>query len=337
MIKPSSLLPSDQTEHIINLALGYQMSKVLFTAVSLDIFTLLDKGPQDSAGFAKMLKIDEVVFNRFVAVLIDLQLVEEKNTLLYNTSISSQHLVKGKKGYLGNIIHHYDNLWEFWQDLDKQIRKGRPNSPGDDYLNDFPHRLEDYLSSMNDAAELKATAIADAIGIQDFSKMLDIGCGPGRYAIAFGKWNPNLHATLIDLEPNIEYAQKSIFHAKLQNRLKGFSCQIFDEDIPGSGYDLIFISNLIHIYNSNEVENVLTKAWNVLSSPGRLVIHDYIFDNQTNDPHLTSLFDLTMFLGTPGGKCYSRSDLTEMLNNLGARNQRFIPLSLGTSLLVCDN
>ena len=314
------------------------ISACLFAAVSLDIFTLLDQGPQDSAGIAKLLQVEETVLKRFAVVLIDLKLLEEKNNLFYNTSISSQHLVKGKKGYLGNIIHHSSNLCEFWQDLDNQICNGRPNLPGNDYLNDFPHRLDDYLSAMNDTAELKAAAIAEVLGIQDFRKMLDIGCGPARYAILFSQWNPNLDVTLIDLEPNIEYARKQVMYSNLQKQIKTATCQVLEEDIPGSGYDLIFISNLIHIYDRGEVENILTKAWSVLNSPGSMVIHDYIIDENTvNNPLFASLFDLTMFLGTPRGKCYTREDLTDMLNYLGARNQRFTPLTLGTSLLVCDN
>lgn len=337
MIIPNSGLPSGQKEYIINLALGYQMSQVLFAAISLDIFTILDKYPRDSAAMATMVKVDEIVLKRLIGVLIDLELLEEKNTLLYNTSISSRHLVKGKKGYLGNIIHHSNHLWDFWQDLDKQILNGSPNHPGNDYLSDFPHRLEDYLSAMNDTAELKAAAIAEAIAIKDFRQMLDIGCGPASYALVFSQLNPNLHATLIDLEPNIEYARKRIIHEGMQNQIKTETCQILEEDIPGTGYDLIFISNLIHIYDKNDVENILTKAWNVLSSPGSMVIHDYIIDARANHPLFTSLFDLTMFLGTPRGKCYSRQELTEILNYLGARNQRFIPLTLGTSLMVCEN
>ena len=337
MIKTNTVLSTDHKEYIINLALGYQVSQVLFAAVSLDIFTQLDKGPQDTAGIARMLQVNEAVMKRFIGVLVDLQLLEERNNLFYNTAISSQHLVKGKKAYLGNIIHHSGNLWEFWQGLDKQILKGSPNTPGNDYLNDFSHRMEDYLSAMNDNAELKASAIAEAIAIQDFKRLLDIGCGPASYARLFSQWNPNLHATLIDLEPNIEYARKQIFHANLQTRIKTVTCQILEEDIPGSGYDLIFISNLIHIYDKDEVEIILTKAWNVLSSPGSMVIHDYILENTAQNPLFTSLFDLTMFLGTPRGKCYTRKELTQMLSCLGARNKRFIPLTLGTSLLVCEN
>ena len=334
MINPGTLSPTDQQEYIMNLALGYQVSQVLFAAIKMDVFTLLDEGAQDITALASTLQGDESVLGRFIAVLLDLKLLEEKNDLFYNTVISSRYLVKGKKGYLGNSIHHSSNLCEFWESLDEPVIKGTPHTPDNDYLHDFPHRLDDYLSAMKDTGELKADTIADAISIQGFRKMLDIGCGPATYSILFSQRNPDLHATLIDLEPNLQYARDRIADSSAQDRITTITCQVLEEDIPGSGYDLVFISNLIHIYAKEEVRHILTKAWNVLNASGSMVIHDYIRADTVSRPLFTSLFDLTMFLGTPGGRCYDREELGEILDHLGARRQNFIPLKLGTSLLL---
>ena len=336
MINQGTLSPADQQEFIMNLALGYQLSQVLFAAVKMDIFTLLDQGPQDISGVARTLQADKNALRRLIVSLQDLKLLEEKDNFFYNTGISSRYLVKGKKGYMGNIIHHSNNLWDFWESLDESVMKGTYNTSDKDYLHDFSHRLDDYLSAMNGTAELKASAIADAISIQGFRKMLDIGCGPATYAIVFCQCNPALNAAVIDLEPNLQYARGRIMDANLQDRITTVTCQILEEDIPGAGYDLVFISNLIHIYDKDEVRNILTKAWNVLNSSGSMVIHDYIKDDTVSSPHFTSLFDLTMFLGTPGGRCYDRLELAEILNQLGAHGQSFIPLTLGTSLQMAE-
>ena len=336
MINPGTLSPTDQQEYIMNLALGFQVSQVLFAAVKMDVFTLLEEGAQTITGLSRTLQGDKSALSRFMTVLLDIKLLEEKNGLFYNTVIASRYLVKGKKGYLGDSIHHTCNLWEFWKDLDVPVIKGTPHTPDNDYLNDFPHRLEDYLSAMNDTAELKADAIADVISIQGFRNMLDIGCGPATYALAFSQRNPDLHATLIDLEPNLQYARERITGSIAQERIKTRSCQVLEDDIPGSGYDLVFISNLIHIYDKEEVRHILTKAWDVLIDSGSMVIHDYIRVVTGSSPLFTSLFDLTMFLGTPRGRCYDRKELEEILYHLGARKQSFIPLTLGTSLQVAE-
>jgi ubiquinone/menaquinone biosynthesis C-methylase UbiE len=237
---------------------------------------------------------------------------------------------------LGHSIHHSNNLWEFWESLAETVIKGSPQDPGNDYLDEYPHRLEDYLSAMNETGELKAATIADIIAIGDFRKMLDIGCGPGTYALEFSQRNPDLSATLIDLDPNLQYARERITDSTVQDRITTLTCQVLEENIPGSGYDLVFISNLIHIYDKAEVGHILSKAWNVLSTSGSMVIHDYIIGVTGSKPLFTSLFDLTMFLGTPRGRCYDREELGKILDHLGARRQRFIPLKLGTSLLMAE-
>ena len=336
MINHGTLSPTDQQEYIMNLALGYQVSQVLFAAVKMDVFTLLEEEAQTISGLSRTLQGDKSALSRFMTVLLDIKLLEEKNGLFYNTDIASRHLVKGKKGYLGNSIHHSCNLWDFWENLDEPVKKGTPHIPDNDYLNDFPHRLEDYLSAMKDTADLKADAIADVISIQNFRNMLDIGCGPATYALAFSQRNPDLHATLIDLEPNLQYARERITGSMGKERIKTISCQVLEDDIPGSGYDLVFISNLIHIYDKEEVRNILTKAWDVLNASGSMVIHDYIRGVTGSRPHFTSLFDLTMFLGTPRGRCYDRKELEVILDQLGARKQSFIPLILGTSLQMAE-
>ena len=336
MINPGNLSLTDQQEYVMNLALGYQVSQVLFAAIKMDIFTLLDTGGQDISVLTRTLQGDENALRRFLAVLLDLKLLDKKGNFFYNTGISSRYLVKGKKGYLGHSIHHSNNLCEFWESLDEPVIKGSPRDPGNEYLDDYPHRLTDYLSAMNETGELKADTIADIISIGNFRKMLDIGCGPGTYALEFSQRNPALNATLIDLEPNLQYTRERVSGSTVRDRVTLIACQILEEDVPGSGYDLVFISNLIHIYDKAEVEHILSKSWNVLSSSGSMVIHDYIIGVTGSKPFFTSLFDLTMFLGTPRGRCYDREELSEILDHLGARRKRFIPLKLGTSLLMAE-
>jgi len=47
-----------------------------------------------------------------------------------------------------------------------------------------------------------------------------------------------------------------------------------------------------------------------------------------------SLFDLNMLVGTPCGRCYSNSEIKELLENFGARRVRYRPIRLGSSLVI---
>lgn len=318
----------------MNLALGYQISQVLFTAINLNIFTILDGGPKDISEIAKAVESDEGSSKRLVNTLVALNLLEKRNGMFSNAKSASRCLVKGKKLYLGNTIHHNSNLWDFWRGLDGQVKSGKGRGPYEEYLRDFSHRLEDYLAAMDDFAELKADTIANAISINNYKKMLDLGCGLGTYAEAFAARNQKLYCTIVDLEPNLVYTRKLINKSRYRERIRVSACQILEDELPGSGYDLIFISNLIHIYDKMDVKQIMEKAWNAASITGKIIIHDYILNRSEHGPLYASLFDLNMLVGTPNGKCYTILEIEDLLKSLGAKNIRQIPVSLGSSLVI---
>jgi ubiquinone/menaquinone biosynthesis C-methylase UbiE len=236
--------------------------------------------------------------------------------------------------YWGNVVHHASNLWHFWDGLEDRIRSGTAASPPPACLADYPRRLRYYLAAMDESASARAAVIADAIGIGGFRRMLDVGCGPGTYGIAFSRLNPNLSVTLIDMEPSLATARTRVREAKLQDRIACHVCQILEDPVPGDGYDLVFLSNLIHIYSDREVELIVNKVWQALDAPGELVIHDYLLHTEGRDHLYAALFNLAMLVGTPRGKCYRVNELTELLQRLGAAEVRVMPVGLGTSLVV---
>jgi len=325
---------SADEDYIMNLALGYQVSQILFAAINLNIFTVLDSGAKDISEIAKEVESNEGSLKRLANALVALNLLEKKDGMYFNAKIASRYLVKGRKNYLGNTIHQCSNLWDFWEGLDKQIKSGRWKGPDEEYLQDFPHRLKDYLAAMSDFANLKANSLADAISIGKYRNMLDIGCGPGTYAIAFAERNPKLYSTIVDLELNLAYIKPFMNKSKYRDRIRVLACNILEGEIPGGGYDLIFISNLIHIYGETEVKKIMEKVWCATATPGSMVIHDYILNKSGDKPLFTSLFDLNMFVGTPNGKCYTILEIKELLKNLGAKNVKQIPIGIGSSLVI---
>ena len=321
-------------EYILNLTLGYQVSQVLFTAINLNIFTTIAKGINEIAGLSKALESNEQSLARLLNNLVSLNLLEKIDGRYFNKEGASRYLVKGKSNYLGNAIHHNSNLWDFWEGLEELVRSGGGQEPDEDKLNNYSHRLQDYLSAMNDFATIKADDIAESIMINDHKKMLDLGCGPGTFAIDFTEKNPELQCMIVDLDPNLVYTQKLVRKSKCKDRIFISACNILDDKIPGDGYDLILISNLIHIYAKEEVKIIIEKAWDATVDHGKIVIHDYIVNEEGVGPLFASLFDLTMLVGTPQGKCYTSLEIKELLSQLGAEKIRLLPVCLGSSLVI---
>jgi SAM-dependent methyltransferase len=325
---------TDERDYITGLALGYQVSQVLFAALHLKIFTLLEEGAGQPEELARRTGADGAAVSRLLTALVALRLVEERDGFYRNAAIASRCLVESGDAYWGNVVHHASNLWHCWDGLEEQIKSGKPKSPPPACLADYPHRLRDYLAAMDEGASARAAAIADAVGIGRFRRMLDVGCGPGTYGIAFCRLNVNLLVALIDMEPSLATARTRVRDAGLEDRIACHACQILEDPVPGDGYDLVFLSNLIHIYSDREVALIVKKVWQVLDAPGELVIHDYLLHNGGRDHLHAALFNLAMLVGTPRGKCYRVNELTELLQRLGAAELRVKPVGLGTSLIM---
>jgi len=171
-------------EYIMNLALGYQSAQVLFAAVNMNIFTIIDGGKKEISEIAEIAGSDEQSLGRLLNTLVALNLLKKDEGRYVNLTSASRYLVRGEKTYLGNAIHHSNNLWDFWQGLDEQVKCGYGRDLDEEKIEDYSHRLQDYLAAMHDFATIKADMLADAIMIDTHKKMLDLGCGPGTYAIA---------------------------------------------------------------------------------------------------------------------------------------------------------
>ena len=73
------------------------------------------------------------------------------------------------------------------------------------------------------------------------------------------------------------------------------------------------------------------KAAAALAPGGTLAVHDYLFG--CGDSVAVSLFDMTMLVGTPQGRCYERRDLQQWLRAAGVARIRSAAILAGTSLV----
>ena len=102
-------------------------------------------------------------------------------------------------------------------------------------------------------------------------------------------------------------ARRHVKKAGFEKRIGVAEGQCLSDPLPSGPFDLVFISNLLHIYKEGEAKKIVKKAAGVLSPSGILAVHDYIFG--CGDSMAASLFDMTMLIGTPQGRCYEKRKL----------------------------
>src|SRR3989338_252108 len=318
-------------DHIEELSWAYWKSQVIFAGVELGVFDLLTERSKSSIETAQELGTNPRATEMLLNALVSLGLLKETNGKYENKAYTSEYLVRGRPLYQGERIHHMHNLWDRWARLQEAVRTGK--SVVGDTVTD-PKRLEDFMASMHTSGTKKVRLIVKKFSLKPFKNLLDLGGGPGVYSIEFVRANPGLTATVFDLADNIEVAKRCIKEAGLEDRVLTRVGNCLDVGLGHEEYDVVFVSNLVHIYAPETNIGILKKCYEALESGGKVVIHDFLLDSSGAGPLFPALFSLCMLLGTCEGASYGKKDLKTWLLKAGFKRPRAVRLDKDSGLVI---
>jgi 2-polyprenyl-3-methyl-5-hydroxy-6-metoxy-1,4-benzoquinol methylase len=252
--------------------------------------------------FVSSFSIDQTHAKILLDSLVALGLLKKRRGRYQNTRAASTFLVEGKPLYQGDILGHYDMLWKRWSDLDAVLRTGTPVSKH------FDHRS--FIMGMHNIAVIKAPKVIAAINLKGVRKVLDLGGGPGTYSIAFAQ--KGLEVTLFDVEETVDIAREVAASTTFKGVIDFLSGDFTTDDI-GHGYDLVFISQILHAFSTEDNIDLLQKAGKALSEKGKIVIQEFLINDEHTQPLQGALFAVNMLVNTEGGRTYSPSEIAKML------------------------
>lgn len=319
----------DWTGFINNVANGYKKSQILFTAFKVGIFDVLEEERTPSE-IASLLGWSERGITMLLDGLYAIELIEKKQGKYKNTPMASLCLAKSGKYYQGNILRHNMSSWNAWQMLEERVRTGTCAPPGE---NRPAEALRDFILGMCNIAKISAQEVLQMVDLSGFQHMLDLAGGPATYAIKFLQAHPQMRATLFDRAEVIEIAQEQVREAGLEERFSYLAGDCLTDDI-GTGYDFVFVSNLIHSFSYSENASLIKKIYNALISGGTLIIKDFILENDRLGPAFSLIFALHMLVHTPEGNCYTFNEIKEWTDQAGFANEQAFSLTPQTRLWV---
>lgn len=285
---------------------SFAVSRIILTANNYRLFDYLDSAGKAASSLSKAMATDFRATELLLDSLVAIGLLEKKNSVYRNTALSSRHLVKGKPEYQGDILRHYNTLWDNWSGLDSVLETGRPCKKSHD------HKL--FILGMHNLASLKVRKVMDNINLKGVKRLLDLGGGPGTYSIAFAK--KKINVTLIDYPETLKISKKLIKEAGLGKSIRLLSGD-FTRDNPGNNYDLIFISQIFHAYSENECMGMLRKSFNLLNSGGRVVIQEFYLDETRTNPPAGAIFAINMLVNTKSGRTYTSGEISSWMIKTG--------------------
>jgi SAM-dependent methyltransferase len=309
--------PRWDTRSVLDAALAFQESRILLTAVELDLFTMLARKGWTGAALARGLKTDARATAMLLDALTAMGLLS-KTRGAYRTAADVAPLLDARGGRSClPVARHFVNLWRTWDGLTGIVHTGRPPT-----LRQGPRTgadLRSFIGAMAVIAAPQASRIVRAIRPGRARRLLDVGGGPGTYTAAFLKACPDLRATLFDLAPVVAIARTELRKAGLLGRVKLVPGNFMTDPLPG-GQDLAYLSAIIHQMSLHECGRLYRKVHAALVPGGRLVIRDHVMDPTRIRPRAGAIFAINMLVGTKGGGTYTFAEIRQGLEAAGFRD-----------------
>jgi len=304
----------------------YWSACALHAGVKLDVFTHLAERPQAATELAGRLQTDVRGLAMLLTSLAALDLLEKIGEAYAATLFAAEFLSRTSPRYLGHIILHHHHLMASWAHLDEAVRSGGPIRERVSHDDDAMAR-ESFLMGMFNLAMQIAPRIVAGIDLGGRRRLLDLGGGPGTYAVHFCQHNPRLTAVVYDLESTRHFAEQTIARFGLADRIAFAAGDFIDGDIQGR-FDVAWLSHILHGESPEGCAVIVRKTVAALEPGGLILVQEFILDDSMNGPLFPALFSLNMLLGTPRGQAYSEGQLFAMLAAAGISGLRRLPLEL---------
>jgi SAM-dependent methyltransferase len=306
---------------------AYRLPRVILTALELKLFTVVGTRTWRLPDLARELKVSERGLSILCRNLAMAGLLQKKGDQYRNSRLAATALNADDPAYRGSYLNLIASHWTDWGRLTESVKTGEPLNKNEPEAPDY---RREFTWAMHHRTLETAPKIAAQIALKGAKTLLDLGGGPGTYAMAFLAKNPGLRATVCDRPAALEVAKEIAATHKAGSRLSYLPLDLLTEDIPGP-FDVIWYSNVLHIYSQEQNQAVFRRAKNALVPGGRFIIQDaFLHDREGLVPEEASLFAVSMLLFTDTGNTYSVAEATRWLKQAGFGSVTLLKMKQGT-------
>ena len=355
---------TDTRMRLQDVSRGYQSSVVLLTACHLGVFDALGDNPRAAAGpaqtpaalaaagpaqapaapaaagpaqtptaLAAALRLDPRALEIVLLALASDGFLKRSAEGFRLSEDYAPYLLSGGAQTQASILRHNYNCLRRWCQLEEVVRTGQP-APRED---EGPEDMRAFICGMADISRLSSAETADKLDLSPYRRMLDVGGGPGTAAIEFARRNPAMRCVVFDLEGPIGIAREEIRKAGLADRVETRVGDYFRDELgsePGEGFDLVYVSNIIHSMGPADTRMLFGKSHRALVPGGTLIVKDFFLEDDRITPNTAALFSVNMLVGTEQGRSYTLSETRAMLEEMGFADFRAIEVATASRLLI---
>lgn len=316
-------LPDDLNEMIR----GYMPSRVVLTALELDVFSAVADG-STSAKVAGKLKTNERATETLLNALASLGLLKKIDGQFECTPVTARFFSAGSKDNAQPGLLHIANIWHGWSNLTDVVKSGTVERGARS-----AEGTKDFIAAMHRNASERARLLIKSVGTDGVRRVLDLGGGSGAYSIAFAKAAPAIEAVILDVPEVVGLTKDYVERAGVASQVKIRPGDMLTSPLDG-GYDLVMLNAICHMFSPAQNRALLKRAFGVLAQGGRLVVQDFILNPDKTSPRHAALFAINMLVGTNEGSSYSEPEYSEWMREAGFTEVNRVKLPGPSGLMI---
>lgn len=304
---------------ILDTGWDYARSRTLATGLELDLFTHIASGRRTVAQVAGATKCSARGMGMLLNALVGLKFLRKDKIGEYRlTADAEEFLVRGKPGYLGDMISHTAQLAETWQGLTEAVKRGKPQmcveekSKAEGF---FPELVKGLFAVNRPAAQYAALYLKNKKN--EISNILDVACGSGVWSIAFAQVFTKARVTMLDFPPVLNIAREYSKRFGLAGRCDYIEGDLRTIDFGLGRYDLIILGHICHSEGETNTKRLLKKSYSALKEGGKILIAEFLPNNKRTGPDIPLLFALNMLLNTSEGDVFTPGQFQTWLSAEG--------------------
>ena len=321
---------------ILQTAFGFWSSKVLLSAVDLQVFTALRGRKLTGAELGAQINLHPRAVSDFFDALVAMKFLQREGdgpTARYsNTEETALYLDRASPRYIGGILEMLNaRLFKFWNDLPEALRTGKPQNETKsggkgifEALYAEPEGLEQFLGGMTGLSRLNFEAFAEKFDFSRFKTLCDVGGAIGLLAIEVAKRHAHMRCVSFDLPVVEPIARKGIAAADMSDRVTTACGDFFTDPLPKA--DVITMGMILHDWNLERKKQLIRAAYNALPSGGAFVVIEALIDDARRENLFGLLMSLNMLIEFGDAFDYSAADFECWCREVGFRRFEVIHL-----------
>ncbi|HLK09763.1 MAG TPA: methyltransferase [Candidatus Binatia bacterium] len=299
---------------------GYQRTAALKAAIELDVFTAIAAGATTLEALAVRCQAAERGLRALLGYLVADGFLTRTGDRYGLSPTAAVFLDRNAPTYVGSAIGFLASpaALEGFARLTDAVRLGATALPGDAALAPEHPMWIEFAKAMAPLAGTVARLLANLLGVERLrgGSALDVAAGHGLYGITLAQLNPRLEVTALDWRNVLAVAEENARRAGVAERFRTLAGNALEVPLGGP-YDLVLVPNFLHHFDPATCERFLAKAHAALSPGGRVVIVEFVPDEDRLGPPAAVRFSLVMLAATPGGDAYTFSEYQAMLRRAG--------------------